>query len=357
MAYASPREIKEYLLKSCAPLGEYKDCIFLDYPSHMNVGDNMIWLGEIFLLNFLNIKISHIASEETFSECAVKKYGKRIPIFLHGGGNFGDMWGNFQAFRECIIKRYKDRPIVIFPQTIYYRDQANLENSAKILNSHPDLTIFTRDNQSHELALEYFNRCKIIKAPDMAFALIDLPVPNFYPKSKDEVLYLSRLDIEKNRIFSPQKIHLQNLAINDWCSYKWRIENYFCIRGSGRFVREIWQRGIAHPVEYISRVLFHLRNYPIGIQLKGHYPLFRRSLGMMHSAMFQFKRFRAIITDRLHGHILCLIMGIPHVFLPNAYYKNEAFYNTWTRDISFCRFVKEENNIANTIEGLKNVKG
>ena len=119
MGYTSPRKIKECLLKSIAPLKEYKESIFFDYPYHMNVGDNMIWLGEIFLLELLNIKIRCIASVDTFSECAVEKYCNKIPIFLHGGGNFGDLWKKYQDFREGIIKRYKNRPIVIFPQTIY----------------------------------------------------------------------------------------------------------------------------------------------------------------------------------------------------------------------------------------------
>src|SRR5207249_3440314 len=39
-----------------------------------------------------------------------------------------------------------------------------------------------------------------------------------------------------------------------------------------------------------------------------------------------------VITDRLHGHILCLLLGIPHVLLDNNYGKVRWFYETWTRD-------------------------
>jgi pyruvyl transferase EpsO len=39
---------------------------------------------------------------------------------------------------------------------------------------------------------------------------------------------------------------------------------------------------------------------------------------------------RAVITDRLHGHILSLLLGLPHVVLDNSYGKNRAFYETWT---------------------------
>ena len=39
---------------------------------------------------------------------------------------------------------------------------------------------------------------------------------------------------------------------------------------------------------------------------------------------------RTVITDRLHGHILCMLLGIPHVLLDNGYGKLRAFHETWT---------------------------
>jgi pyruvyl transferase EpsO len=41
-------------------------------------------------------------------------------------------------------------------------------------------------------------------------------------------------------------------------------------------------------------------------------------------------RGRVVVTDRLHGHLLALLMGIPQVVLPNANGKIEAFLDTWT---------------------------
>lgn len=38
-----------------------------------------------------------------------------------------------------------------------------------------------------------------------------------------------------------------------------------------------------------------------------------------------------MITDRLHGHILCLLLGLPHVLLDNTYGKLKDFYDTWTK--------------------------
>src|SRR5262249_47886968 len=39
---------------------------------------------------------------------------------------------------------------------------------------------------------------------------------------------------------------------------------------------------------------------------------------------------RVVVTDRLHGHVLCLVLGVPHVLLDNSYGKVRGFYETWT---------------------------
>ncbi|MEG8022012.1 polysaccharide pyruvyl transferase family protein [Sphingomonas aerolata] len=41
-------------------------------------------------------------------------------------------------------------------------------------------------------------------------------------------------------------------------------------------------------------------------------------------------RGRQIVTDRLHAHILALLLGIPHVALDNEYGKLSAYIAAWT---------------------------
>ena len=40
-----------------------------------------------------------------------------------------------------------------------------------------------------------------------------------------------------------------------------------------------------------------------------------------------------MITDRLHGHILCVLLGIPHVILDNRYGKLSTYHRTWTAEV------------------------
>jgi exopolysaccharide biosynthesis predicted pyruvyltransferase EpsI len=41
-------------------------------------------------------------------------------------------------------------------------------------------------------------------------------------------------------------------------------------------------------------------------------------------------RGRIVVTDRLHGHVLALLQGIPQVVLDNSYGKLRSTYTTWT---------------------------
>lgn len=76
------------------------------------------------------------------------------------------------------------------------------------------------------------------------------------------------------------------------------------------------------------------------------------SWSLMHSGIFQLQQHRLVITNRLHGHILCLILGIPHILIPGTYNKMESFYQTWTHRIPFCQYIKEAEQIKGAVEEL-----
>jgi pyruvyl transferase EpsO len=39
---------------------------------------------------------------------------------------------------------------------------------------------------------------------------------------------------------------------------------------------------------------------------------------------------RHIVTDRLHGHIMSVLLGIPHVVIDNGYGKIGGYIDAWT---------------------------
>jgi exopolysaccharide biosynthesis predicted pyruvyltransferase EpsI len=42
----------------------------------------------------------------------------------------------------------------------------------------------------------------------------------------------------------------------------------------------------------------------------------------------------AVVTDRLHAHLLSLLLGLPHVVLNDRYDKVHTFWETWTSNWS-----------------------
>ena len=167
MTLSSAGAIRDALDLALADVPLRQECALLDYPAYPNIGDHMIWLGEVlYVTTVRRVKIRFAASlDEPLS------LPGGVPILLSGGGNLGDLWPAHQNFRERIIRQYRDRPIVIMPQTMYFRDQAKLLKAAAAFNAHPDLTILIRDERSLEAARQTFGNCHVLLAPDMAFEL------------------------------------------------------------------------------------------------------------------------------------------------------------------------------------------
>lgn len=252
------QDIKNCLHEALNNIPDFDNCTLLDYPSYSNLGDHLIWLGNIlYIVKHRKAKIDYVSSiGNDFSESDFFNRSKGGPILLNGGGNFGDMWPFFQQFREKIIKQYRDRSIVILPQTIYYSSEEALAQSAKVLNDHPDLTIFVRDDRSFAIAQQAFFKCKVYQAPDMAFQMVDLPKINLNPSRSNRTLYLCRYDREMNYKFKPKNIPIENLDVDDWISFNWMNKipkGWIYIPGLVRLIREGWQRGLKSPREWSSR--------------------------------------------------------------------------------------------------------
>lgn len=56
---------------------------------------------------------------------------------------------------------------------------------------------------------------------------------------------------------------------------------------------------------------------------------------------------RFVMTDRLHGHILSTLIGVPHVLMDSKLGKNLNFHNTWTRD---CACTRVTSNVTQALD-------
>ncbi len=211
-----------------------------------------------------------------------------------------------------------------------------------------------RDRYSYELAIKDFSNCRIILDPDMAFEMAGMSFFSISKTAKNSILYLKRTDKELNQSLPTESIKISNLVIEDWISYhqKWSLgKPHSQFRQIlAQLYREVWQRGLATPKELIGRQMW-LKTATENIDFNSMYnpSLHRLSLSFLHSGIYQFKKYPLIITNRLHGHILCVLLNIPHIFFPNSYYKNQSFYDTWTFEIPFCRFISDATQIEANI--------
>jgi pyruvyl transferase EpsO len=65
-------------------------------------------------------------------------------------------------------------------------------------------------------------------------------------------------------------------------------------------------------------------------------------------------RARAVITDRLHAHVFCTLLGIPHVVLPSADGKIVNLLETWTERTGLakrCDSAAEGFDVAMSLAG------
>ena len=185
------RELREALLTGLRPFvaagGAYA---LIDFPNHSNVGDSAIWLGELELFKQLTGRRPTYVCD--FRNCDWDALAAIDgPIFIHGGGNFGDIYPAHQAFREEVLRRFPGRRVIQLPQSLHYAHPDGLRRTADSIRSHGNFVLCVRDENSRSIA-EAFD-CRTLLLPDSAFFL-NLARRG---RSTHEVVYLHRTDSER----------------------------------------------------------------------------------------------------------------------------------------------------------------
>lgn len=290
------------------------DYVLLDCPYHANIGDTLIWEGELAFLKELPYRMLSYGSMSTWGFPRLKP---GTVILLHGGGNFGDLWPGVQDFRLRVIEAYPDHPIVIFPQTVYYRDPQRRQQEADRMARHPHVTICARDRRSYEVLQTHF-RNRLLLLPDMAFCIPPERLMRYAAQAlQADPLWLKRTDQELASEQRPAGLAATVLP-HDWPTLERRtLTTWWVYKLSGacdRLSRYVWGRWLARGcARWADTMAFHgLRpeNVRIGVRF--------------------LTRYGALYTTRLHGAILGILLHKPEVVLiDNNYGKNSSFYETW----------------------------
>ncbi|PLW99342.1 MAG: polysaccharide pyruvyl transferase [Marinilabiliales bacterium] len=223
-------------------------------------------------------------------------------IFIHSGGNMGDISLWSEEARRLIIEAFPDNKIISLPQTIHFSNTAvgrkELSKSSSVYNGHKDLTIYGRDMQSTEFASSTFFNAKIHAAPDFVLR---------YPyesniECTDKVLLCLRHDSES--IFQGRHEKIQQL--------------------------------VKSPTEFFDTTLPFL----ICKNMRN---------SVLNETLDYFKKFKFIITDRYHGLIFSVLVKRPCIVLPTYNHKLTSALKDWFDDINFIFFAPTEDEIPEAI--------
>jgi exopolysaccharide biosynthesis predicted pyruvyltransferase EpsI len=77
-----------------------------------------------------------------------------------------------------------------------------------------------------------------------------------------------------------------------------------------------------------------------------------RSWHMIRQCLAQLEPYGYIFTDRFHGHILCMIRGIPHTVIGNNHHKIKSHWETWTRRIPGVSFADSTDSVTRQLSRL-----
>jgi pyruvyl transferase EpsO len=290
--------------------------VYLDYPTHFNAGDLLINLGaekcfRALRYNVLNRKsIFELSAnswdppQSSVSPMTFKfldRLSANVIIVFHGGGNFGDIYPAYQRMRKQIIERYRDRRIVVLPQSLHYSDGRALEEDFRALARHPDLHIYLRDQHSWETCTAHGLRARLL--PDMAHALWTAPELSDGIQISDRRLTLYRTDDE---VHSERSRQQQSF---DWPDL---------VRPQDTLVWRLLRRAMTLGVDPKSFVTWRAWYWERD-------RIVRRALAV-------YRQHSEVVTDRLHGLILAALLKRPVQYVDNSYGKLSRYVDTWLRE-------------------------
>lgn len=260
----------------------------IGFPNHSNVGDSALWLGTRDVFARLGIEVAYVCDWSSYSEAELRRsLGDGDTLLLNGGGNFGDLWPGQQQLREATLARFPRVRTIQLPQSIWFEGDESRERMRRLLEGHADVTLLVRERASEERARASFD-VPVRPCPDMAFGLEDV-VTDRSPSAP--VVFLRRSDKE-SRDRSAVTLPAGSLELD------WIAEDGAELPNDGAEGSD--QRFLALARHRLAR----------GCRLL--------SSG------------RVVITDRLHAHVLALMLGIPHIALDNSYGKVHSTVETWT---------------------------
>ncbi|WP_298979217.1 polysaccharide pyruvyl transferase family protein [uncultured Psychrobacter sp.] len=288
-----------------------------------NIGDIAISTAQKqYLENILtDYKVISIPISQTrFVLSSIKKQIKTNDIVtIIGGGNMGSIYPDIEELRQLVIKSFPANRIVCFPQTLDWDSSAKSKRILKTITKnyakHPDIHVFARESITQTKLNEIFNiydNVNVGLVPDIVMSATAASLGTIDSSQGLEILRCLRDD--KEVALSTVQYSIVDKALAD-TGYK------------------------------IEKTDTHAG----GSQLDETY-----CAKLLSDKLRQFRAAKLVVTDRLHGMILCLLSGTPCLVLPNSNHKIRQTQSDWLYDHPRLIFLEldEIDNINESISKL-----
>ena len=263
-----------------------------------NIGDLAITSAQH---NFLNeLFPSHrvvqipISKTHTLFRSVAQQISKYDLITIVGGGNMGSLYPDIEELRQLVIRSFPKNRIVCFPQTLDWDESAEshkaLRRIVRIYSRHPDIHLCARESITYAKFKTLFKKQSNVK---ICF------VPDIVMSATAEALGATD-SLETKGILS-------------------------CLRDDKESALGPRQRAmITAFLENTGHEIHVTDTHAGGSQLKEAY-----RAKLLADKLNQFRSAKLVVTDRLHGMILCLLSGTPCLVLPNSNHKIRQTWLDW----------------------------
>lgn len=289
----------------------------LQTPVHTNIGDHAIANAEFEFLadSFKNhtIEVNQALIGYFIKNFKFKLRAKDI-IFLHGGGNMGNEYMLEEELRRMVVKSFNNNQIVIFPQTVFYSTDSEgirqMEKTIEIFSYHQKLSITAREQVSYDFLKKHFTKNNILLTPDIVL----YPKHKYSSNKRNYGLEVLRND-QESVLSSFEKGYLGKILEKNFTSV---------------MVSDM------HVVDKKRIYSSEERNKVLDFKLN------------------QFAGAKIVITDRLHGMVLCVVTGTPCIVFSNYNQKVLGTFN-WIKDLEYIKFVEDIEEVDKALEDLKSL--
>jgi len=295
-----------------------------DFPFHLNPGDLAIAAGELSWLARNGSRVVSMTRRETVESGYWPEIPEGVIVLFQGGGNIGDLYPEHRLLFEQMLLRYPYHDVVMAPQSVNFRDPAEATELAALLEKHRgQVTMLWRDTFSHNTASRLAPGARHVLAPDAAAGF-----PGWQRLSSPvfDVTYLLRRDEEASA--RPPEVQT----------------------GSSD-----WPYSAADKIAWRAMLLGHhlLDRKPSATEARRRKLYGALATMVLRNCLRLLSTSDVVVTDRLHGHILSTLMGVPNVVLADSYGKVRNYYETWSREIPLTAFASSWDEVPALVRRMQ----